>query len=254
MDKSHAAGWGTDAPSPAQLKEFFDQIQTGRITGPRLQKVLNREWQVSIKEARQILGSSRFFGPEEWKRFFDLELPLYEIPEIPWPKRVLEDKRFSPRGQFLCLVPGSLNGKPLTLRLWNEVVFKPERPVGFHLGDCLDQRFAEEECQTHWMLMPISPIERSRNRVYQDQVATLPSGYEVPSTLDRVTANVLYYLIHYDPDCPRFLDDNSWARTKDKTEGGKSITVIGKPFFGISFSDWCPAADGSIAIAASRKI
>lgn len=39
--KKHAAGWATDAPSPAQLKELFAQIESGRINGTRLQSFLN---------------------------------------------------------------------------------------------------------------------------------------------------------------------------------------------------------------------
>ena len=37
---SHVAGWASDAPSPAQLKEFFAQIESERITKNRLQQFL----------------------------------------------------------------------------------------------------------------------------------------------------------------------------------------------------------------------
>src|SRR3989338_6163987 len=40
MEKSYAAGWASDAPTPAQLKEFFAQIASGRVTGKRLQDFL----------------------------------------------------------------------------------------------------------------------------------------------------------------------------------------------------------------------
>lgn len=43
MPKSHVAVWGPDAPSPAQLKEFFAQIQSERMTGSRLQAALRGE-------------------------------------------------------------------------------------------------------------------------------------------------------------------------------------------------------------------
>ncbi len=41
MKKSHVAGWGSDAPTPAQLKEFFNQIACGRVTKYRMQSFLN---------------------------------------------------------------------------------------------------------------------------------------------------------------------------------------------------------------------
>jgi hypothetical protein len=44
MSKSHAAtGWASDAPTPAQIKEFFAQIGSGRITKGRLQAFLRGE-------------------------------------------------------------------------------------------------------------------------------------------------------------------------------------------------------------------
>ena len=38
--KLHVAGWDEESPSPAQLKEFFAQIESGRMTGKELQALL----------------------------------------------------------------------------------------------------------------------------------------------------------------------------------------------------------------------
>ncbi len=40
MATSHVAGWTSDSPTPAQLKEFFAQVASGRITGRKLQAFL----------------------------------------------------------------------------------------------------------------------------------------------------------------------------------------------------------------------
>src|SRR5712692_10425680 len=40
MEKSHIAGWVSDSPTPAQLKEFFSQVTSGRVTKARLQAFL----------------------------------------------------------------------------------------------------------------------------------------------------------------------------------------------------------------------
>ena len=37
MSKSQTAGWASDSPTPAQLKELFAQIGSGRVTRDRLQ-------------------------------------------------------------------------------------------------------------------------------------------------------------------------------------------------------------------------
>lgn len=43
MSTSHVVGWGPNSPTPAQLKEFFDQITSGRITRERMQALLNEK-------------------------------------------------------------------------------------------------------------------------------------------------------------------------------------------------------------------
>lgn len=40
MAKSHVAAWGPDPPTPAQLKEFFAQVESGQLTHSRLQGLL----------------------------------------------------------------------------------------------------------------------------------------------------------------------------------------------------------------------
>lgn len=40
MPQSHVNGWASDAPTPAQIKELFAQIESGRITKESLQKFL----------------------------------------------------------------------------------------------------------------------------------------------------------------------------------------------------------------------
>ena len=37
---AHVAGWASNSPTPAQLKEFFAQVESGRITGESLQTFL----------------------------------------------------------------------------------------------------------------------------------------------------------------------------------------------------------------------
>lgn len=43
MSKSHAARWASDFPTPSQLKEFFAQIECGRINKARLKSFLRGE-------------------------------------------------------------------------------------------------------------------------------------------------------------------------------------------------------------------
>lgn len=78
MAKSHASsGWASDAPTPAQLKEFFAQIGKGRITKSSLQGFLRGGKVTKTVEQRK----------QEWfyfyRRHFRLELDFssLKIPE-----------------------------------------------------------------------------------------------------------------------------------------------------------------------------
>ena len=41
----HATGWASDAPTPAQMCEFFEQVKSGQMTQARLQPFLNKRAQ-----------------------------------------------------------------------------------------------------------------------------------------------------------------------------------------------------------------
>ena len=78
MAKSHASnGWASDAPTPAQLKEFFAQIEKGRITKSGLQGFL-RGGKVTKTVEQWKQEWSSFY-----KKYFKLELDFssLKIPE-----------------------------------------------------------------------------------------------------------------------------------------------------------------------------
>ena len=68
MEKSYVAGWTSESPTPAQLKEFFAQIDTGRITKERLQAFLRGE-----KEDTSVLLAD---WQEFYRGLFGLEIDL----------------------------------------------------------------------------------------------------------------------------------------------------------------------------------
>lgn len=82
MSKSHAAGWASDAPTPAQLKELFDQISNGRVTKGRMQTFLRGNdgetgmypWPTPDQMRSKLA---------EWNERFKLGLPLGDLGEPP---------------------------------------------------------------------------------------------------------------------------------------------------------------------------
>ena len=77
MLKSHASAWASDAPTPAQIKEFFAQVESGKVTKARFQKFLRG---VSEKDyGETLLDWQRFYN----KYFFnqDKDFSGLRIPE-----------------------------------------------------------------------------------------------------------------------------------------------------------------------------
>ena len=68
MEGLHVAGWTSGSPTPAQLKEFFAQIESGRITKERLQAFLRGE-----KEDTSVLLAD---WQEFYRGLFGLEIDL----------------------------------------------------------------------------------------------------------------------------------------------------------------------------------
>ena len=54
MSNSHVTGWALDAPTPAQLKELFAQIESGRVTRQSIQAFLRGEISSNIVFSRDM--------------------------------------------------------------------------------------------------------------------------------------------------------------------------------------------------------
>jgi len=81
MERSHVAGWTSESPTPVQLKEFFAQIETGRITKGGLQTFLRSE----KKDISVLLADWQEFYHE----LFGLEIDLSGL-SVPGRKKGLD--------------------------------------------------------------------------------------------------------------------------------------------------------------------
>lgn len=101
MVASRAAGWASDSPTPAQLKELFAQIESGRITKTSLQQFLRGE---SDPE------------PGEWFTFDATDLTLNELfrqnPDV-----------FEPEGDYFWKSMSFANqrGEARRMSIWTSV-------------------------------------------------------------------------------------------------------------------------------------
>lgn len=96
MLKSHTAGRALDSPTPAQLKEFFSQIEKGKITKDGLQAFLRDDFAISTptvfteaeRLALEILGESRVLGCKDVCRVWQRDLPEVE-PALFYTEEIL---------------------------------------------------------------------------------------------------------------------------------------------------------------------
>jgi hypothetical protein len=244
---SHATGRGSGQPTPAQFKELFAQIESGKVNKGRLQEFLRGSTQtVTVEVAQEVMGKKNFFGPNEWVRFFGKKVQIANVPEIPWSQAELENPEIN-QEHFLFLGLDRLDGKPLNLPTWHKV-YSGEAHPKFYWDWYLSHKFAQVSCEPRWYLMPVGILEGSRSFSYDRQVALLPDEYEVPTAPARVTANVLYYLLN-----KKYLDTDYWARTSDKSDGGRRVLVLGYSAYGLRVDYWSDDAHDGMGVSASRK-
>jgi|GEM_PF-5071687 len=245
--RSHATGRGSGQPTPAQFKELFAQIESGRVNRGRMQEFLRGSSPVvTVEMAQDIMGKKNFFGPEEWVRFFGKKIQIPNVPEIPWSQSELENPEIS-QEHFLFLGLDRLDSKHLNLLTWQKVYSGDNHPK-FYWDWYLTHKFAQVPCELRWYLMPVGILEGTLRLSYDRQINLIPDEYEVPGTVVRVTANILYYLLN-----AQYLDTGYWARVDDLSDGGYRVRIRGDSAYGLGVGYWFGVADDYVGVSASRK-
>jgi len=194
-----------------------------------------------------MTGAKNIFGPDEWTGFFGGRFNLDSIPEIPWSQTEIEKPGIK-QEHFLFLVLDRLEGMPLNLSTWYHLYRGGAHPKFF--GDWyLIMPFAQDACEYRWYNMPTCIVEGSDALSYSDQVALLPDEYEVPTVTERVTANILYFLLN-----GRYLDTDCSARVSNVCICGCRLYVQAHLDDGIYIYHWDDEPHSGIGIAASRKL
>lgn len=147
------------------------------------------------------------FGAAEWTKYFGdvgVEPPL--PPDIDkildsscpfWPRKKVRETH------VLVLVPQTVNGKPLNLKLLGELVQKPLQGNATKysnysvFGECTES----SALKSHWVLMTKDVIQGSRGKSYSDQQALIIKYsqqtkifYEVPTILEAAACIFMEYV------------------------------------------------------------
>lgn len=185
--------------------------------GPGIDEFLKKNKNVQPEdvdeETKQNLwknrGSNNFFGPEEWVQFLGPTHSIGKVPEIPWGKELLENPLIK-QVHFLFLGLDSVGGNPLNMFTWNEIL-KAWKTPNIYPGVTTHNPELElnhEVCGARWYLMPVDGFG-TYGQSFEKQLSKLPNGYEVPNVVERVTANILYFLVN------GIYMDSDFSRTRN---------------------------------------
>ncbi|MBI4992073.1 MAG: hypothetical protein HZB99_02540 [Candidatus Harrisonbacteria bacterium] len=210
---------------------------------------------------RAIQGKN-FFGVEEWTALYSVKFTkkqLREVAEFPWGEDVLNAPCPLVKGKtvkethFAFLGLENVNGKPLTILHLQEL--HPQNGQPKFASYAPSSWYSQQTWATkltakfRWYLMPLEIVPNSESKTYQDQVAMLPQGYEVPTAVEEVLKDILYYRKN-----GIYLNPTRYARTTDVTSDGYRVVVgffDGDGLF--VFRGWDDGRGGSLGLGASRK-
>lgn len=154
------------------------------------------------KELLSIMDDSKFFGPSDWLRYYNLRVEDYNLPiSIKELNEILDkDCPFSIGKKirdthYLFYLPDSWNGVPLTIKKWQEVYAKngkntDDGSFGGFIG-CMDfirkdtrNPIAKAVAKKGWYLMPENLPKVFVSESFSEQIEDKPENYEAAKLIE----------------------------------------------------------------------
>jgi len=172
-----------------------------------------------------------------------------------WPRKKVEQTH------MLTLIPKTVNGEPLTLKLMDSLVQKPKKgyKTNFFKESSFHGHGKTTVNESHWVLMARDVIPNSRKKSYSNQKQLAQTynkngvEYEVPRLLD-ATVNIFMEFVRTRtrlfPDSPTIY---TRCQESYKNEGVYPMVVGGFSASGLGVGDRDYDGNGCYGIALSRK-
>lgn len=162
---------------------------------------------------KQLMGH-RFIGLNEWKALFGKDAILKEaIPNLPEnimdilkQKCLIEHGKAVSDTHLLFLLPEKLNGEPLTMVRWHEILTQHNHQSNYQEAKFSDKWWkgwqdiasvTSSPSNPEWILMPKQVIPSSNDKTLEQQIHHLTThyqGYKLTNALELSTGIFLYYL------------------------------------------------------------
>jgi len=208
------------------LREKAIQEEKRRIAEEQ-EKIRQAELERKMREEL----SQIWFGKAKWERFFGdvgVEPPLpkdiIKVLKSPCPywggKRIEET-------HMLVLIPQTVNGRPLTLNMLQELIQSPQG--GGHATkyqsyyDVAQKELGDQSVpKSYWALITKDVLPNSRNKTYAEQQALIKGPYAVPGALETATG----ILMHHAQTAERLYSDNPKTYTRCQETLSKGYRVV----------------------------
>jgi len=251
--------------NPRDLFDLFrtDGEYTGRIAQAMMRKGLVGS--IKLRLARAVLGRN-IFTDADWMSYYDAKFTkkqIHEAGKFPWGEDVLNGPCPFNSGKlvkdtfFAFLGISGINGQPLTVAKWLELHLASDQPKFYFNNDPwhVGQPHTDvATMQLRWYLMLKEIIPDSTNKTPEEQVAMLPEGYEVPTTIMEVTKDILVFRKTGErPNGSRWATCTERTIKTDKVSAG-DVSCVGRfDEDGLDVCYWDGRRRDDVGLGASRK-
>ncbi|MDO8500091.1 MAG: hypothetical protein Q7S66_05580 [bacterium] len=248
-------------------RDLFDLFRTdGEYTG-RIAQAMMRKGLVGSIESRlaQVVLGRNIFTDADWMSYYDAKFTrkqIHEAGKFPWDEDVLNSPCPFNSGKlvkdthFAFLGISGINGQPLTVAKWLEhpATGQPKfyyNTDPWHVGQ---PHTDVATMQLRWYLMLRNIVPGSTSTPPEEQVAMLPEGYEVPTTIMEVTKDILVFRKTGErPNGSRWAACTERTVKTDKVFAGFVSCVGDFGESGCSIGYWSGLRDDRVGLGASRK-
>lgn len=250
MNTSHAAGWASDAPSPAQLAEFFRQCQgqKPRITKGRLQAFLRSGGKPEGYDLAHLILVDDFLSPEEVYGALNFTCSEAHMEHLAQTLPSVDVLRWCRRNDYLVLpqppVPLSLLGvKKLDPKLFYTSVDGWYENPG--------EQFSREELTTGpWLCIRKGVVPKSTGKNWDEQKKLLQEQECVPNAANAVWAFTTYWKVR-----GLYLVPSVYVMTSSGNSLSDGVRIGRFDDSGINVDYWSEhSRDGRVGLASALKL
>lgn len=248
MNTSHATGWGKDSPTPAQIKELFAQIETGKVNKRNLQAFLRNGAAFENQDlARDILGRD-FISPDEVAEARGLSYSkeqLKKLEETVPSRKVLKELREN----NMALMPAPPEPlHMLAVRDLNSKLFYSSTE-GWYSNKEERKAFSEtDKTSFGWLAIGKEELPDSPRKNFDEQSKLVPKNMRIPNAPE-----FAWFLTTYKEVRNIYLFEDMWARTSSTDSDGHHVYLDFSERGLRVYSRWDVVRDSCLGLADAWK-